>query len=82
MAQQLKPANSTGLGKQVPPDRSHILIFFDQAGFEKTEAIRFFQHYQTTGWKGHKGNPISNWKTKANEWIWELKRLNPHLRFK
>lgn len=38
MAQQRKPANSTGLGKQVPPDRSHVLIFFNQAGFAETEA--------------------------------------------
>jgi len=38
MAQQPKPANSTGLGKQVPPERSHVIIFFDQAGFSEVEA--------------------------------------------
>jgi hypothetical protein len=82
MVQQLKPANSTGLGKQVPPEYNHVLVFFDQAGFAETEAHRFLKHYEDNGWTGLKGNPIRNWKTKANEWIWELKRLNPHLRFK
>jgi len=82
MAQQIKRANFTGLGKQVPPQREHVFVFFDQAGFTETEAQRFFQHYKTTGWTGQKGNPIHNWKTKANEWIWELKLINPHLRFK
>jgi len=82
MARLLKHASSTGLGKQVPPERSHVMIFFAQAGFGKTEAQRFLKHYENNGWTGLKGNLIHNWKTKANEWIWELKRLNPHLRFK
>jgi len=82
MARQIKPANFTGLGKDVPPDRSHILIFFNQAGFAEAEAQRFLKYYENNDWTGLKGKPIRNWKTKANEWIWELKRLNPHLRFK
>ncbi|MDB5141417.1 MAG: hypothetical protein JWQ66_130 [Mucilaginibacter sp.] len=72
----------TGLGSQVPPAWEHVLIFFDQAGFPETEARQFFQHYEETEWKGLKGGLIRNWKTKAQEWIWEIKLQNPHLRIK
>jgi hypothetical protein len=63
-------------------DSGHVLIFFNQAGFPETEAQRFLKYHESNGWTGLKGNAIANWKTKANEWIWDLKRLNPHLRFK
>jgi uncharacterized protein (DUF3820 family) len=71
-----------GLGNEVPPAWEHVLIFFDQAGFPETEAQQFFQHYEEMQWKGLKGGLIRNWKTKAQEWIWEIKLQNPHLRIK
>ena len=71
-----------GLGSEVPPAWEHVLIFFDQAGFSETETKQFFQHYDEMEWKGLKGGLIRNWKTKAQEWIWEIKLRNPHLRLK
>ena len=71
-----------GLGRQVPPVWEHVLIFFDQAGFPETEAKQFYHHYEEMQWKGLKGGMIRNWKTKAQEWIWEIKLRNPHLRIK
>jgi hypothetical protein len=82
MAGQISNAKIVGFGNQVPPTWEQVSIFFDQAGFTNAEAKRFYQHYERAGWKGVKGNPIRNWKTKAHEWIWEIKMLNPHLRFK
>ena len=78
----MKGIKRIGLGGEVPPAREHVLIFFDQAGFGDAEAERFYQHYEDTGWKGLKGGLIRNWKTKAQEWIWELKLADPYLRFK
>ncbi|HEX3384402.1 MAG TPA: hypothetical protein VHS53_04405 [Mucilaginibacter sp.] len=69
-----------GLGSQVPPIWEHVLIFFDQAGFAESEARQFFQHHDDMKWKGLKGDLIRNWKTKAQEWVWEIKLQNPHLR--
>jgi hypothetical protein len=71
-----------GLGREVPPAWEHVLIFFDQAGFPETEAKQFFQHYEGMQWNGLKGGIIRNWKTKAQEWIWEIKLQNRHLRIK
>jgi len=73
---------SSGLGRQVPPVLAHVLIFFDQAGFHETEARRFYNHYESRDWSGLKGRQIRNWKTKAQEWLWEIKQRNPHLRMK
>ena len=78
----MNEAKTSGTGGQVPPVWEHVLIYFDQAGFEETEARSFFDHYEGSGWKGSKGGLIRNWKTKASEWLWELKLEHPYLRFK
>jgi hypothetical protein len=79
----MKAAKTTrGLGRQVPPQFDHVMIFFDQAGFTETEARRFYNHYEDMDWRGLKGGLIRNWKTKAQEWLWEIKLRNPHLRMK
>ncbi len=72
----------SGFGRQVPPRLQYVLIFFDQAGLSETEARRFYNHYEDMDWRGLKGAPIRNWKTKAQQWIWEIKLLHPHLRMK
>ena len=75
-------SGKTGLGGEVPPAKEHVRIFFDQAGFAETEAKKFFHHYDEMGWRGLKGGLIRNWKTKAQEWLWDIKLLHPHLRVK
>lgn len=82
MAIKKRASGKTGLGGEVPPAREHVDIFFDQAGFAETEAEEFFQHYEEMDWHGLKGGLIRNWKTKAQEWLWEIKAQNPHLRLK
>ena len=69
-----------GLGSEVPPQWEHVLIFFDQAGFTESEARQFFQHYESSNWCSPKGTPIKSWKTKAQEWIWNIKMRHPYLR--
>jgi len=71
-----------GLASQIPPASEYVVIFFDQSGFTVTEAQQFYQHYEEMEWRGLKGGLIGNWKTKAQEWIWEIKLRNPHLRLK
>jgi hypothetical protein len=82
MDRKINSRKSVGLGKQVPPALAHVLIFFDQAGFTETEAKHFYNHYEEMDWRGIKGGLIRNWKTKAQEWLWEIKLRNPHLRMK
>lgn len=62
-----------GLGKQVPPNRVFVSIYFAQKGLPESEAERFFLYYEDRDWKNTEGNPIRNWKTVACEWIWNKK---------
>jgi hypothetical protein len=78
----MKSKRKTGLGTEVPPAFVNVQIFFDQAGFSEAEAEHFFHHYDEMEWRGLRGGLIRNWKTKAQEWIWEIKLHNPHLRIK
>jgi hypothetical protein len=61
-----------GLGWQLPPNPEFVKIYFLQKGRSETEAVRFIQHFEASGWKRDTGNPIRNWKTMACDWIWEL----------
>lgn len=38
-------------------------------GFCNLQAHKFFNHYETNGWKQAKGNPIVNWQAAVNLWI-------------
>lgn len=62
-----------GFGKQVPPKREFVSIYFAQKGLPESEAERFFSYYDNIGWKNANGNSVHNWKTLACDWIWEKK---------
>ena len=59
----------TGLGKEIPPDLFHVKIYFSYFGRDEYCAAAFYDHYQSMGWKNLKGQPISNWKVLAWQWI-------------
>lgn len=59
-----------GFGRQVPPERGFVLIYFLQKGMPESEAERFYDHYTNKDWKNEERNPIQNWKTVASDWIW------------
>ena len=62
-----------GFGKEIPPIRKFVSIYFAQKGFPESEAERFVMHYELKGWKNTEGNPVQNWKTLACDWIWNKK---------
>jgi hypothetical protein len=66
-----------GLGKQVPPEKVFVLIYFAQKGMPDSEAMRFYNYYESVGWKNEEGNPIQNWKTLASEWTWRILHGKP-----
>jgi hypothetical protein len=62
-----------GFGRQVPPKRAFVSIYFAQKGLPESEAERFFSYYDNIDWKNADGNPVRNWKTLACDWIWDKK---------
>ncbi|QQT55344.1 hypothetical protein I6I98_08840 [Sphingobacterium multivorum] len=58
-----------GLGRQIPPDLFHVKVYFSYFGRDERYAAVFFDHYQSLAWKNQKGQPISNWKVLAWQWL-------------
>jgi len=65
--------SSQGNGKNVPPKKEHVAIYFIQKEMTSIEVEEFYDYYQSKGWKDKSGLPLKNWKTMACEWIWSKK---------
>jgi len=63
---------NTGFGKDVPPLKEHVIIYFVQKGCVEKDAIDFFAYFYEKRWKNYQGKTLSNWKMAA--WEWVLKR--------
>lgn len=55
--------------KFTPPELNHVIIYFQQKGFEKNEAERFFNYYQSNGWMIGGRAKMKDWKAAARNWI-------------
>jgi len=54
--------------------KKEILFFFKEKQWPEIEAKKFFNHYESVGWK--KGiNPIENWQAAAESWMLKSKDL-------
>lgn len=53
---------------ELPPDQNMVIDFFLKEKASKDEALKFWNHYESTGWKsGH--TPIQNWQAAATKWL-------------
>ncbi|SEN57259.1 hypothetical protein SAMN05192574_103560 [Mucilaginibacter gossypiicola] len=59
-----------GYGKQVPPDKSFVIIWFLEKGGSELTAISFYKFYQSRKWCNNHGKTISDWKMRAWDWLW------------
>lgn len=59
-----------GIGKNVPPEKIHVIIYFIQKGQSEYEAVQFYEEYNVRAWKNKHNESISNWKLHAWNWIW------------
>ncbi|RQO30399.1 hypothetical protein DBR32_12580 [Taibaiella sp. KBW10] len=59
-----------GFGVSIPPLLAHVEIYFLQAGCSVNQAHSFFEWYTALNWKYKNGNPVSNWKKVAWEWVY------------
>lgn len=63
----------TGSGKDVPPQKKHVFIYFVQKGCSEHDADAFFQFFDQRNWRTYRGKILSNWKMAA--WQWILKQI-------
>ena len=58
-----------GSGKNVPPCRELVVIYFLEKGMSAAMAVDFFAHFDSRKWLNHRNCLLANWKTTAWEWI-------------
>ena len=55
--------------KSQVPDLSEVEHFFEQSQFPRSEAQKFYTHYQSSGWKTGDQMKILSWQAVARKWM-------------
>ena len=68
---RLRTTNSENLSdeKSQVPDLSETEQFFEQNQFPRSEAQKFYAHYQSSGWKTGDQMKILSWQAVARKWM-------------
>ena len=68
---RLRTTNSENLPdeKFQVPDLSEVEQFFEQNQFSRSEAQKFYAHYQSSGWKTGDMKKIISWLAVARKWM-------------
>ncbi|MFN8258051.1 MAG: hypothetical protein U0W24_20345 [Bacteroidales bacterium] len=59
--------------KMIVPMLDEVIEFFKSENYTEIEAQKFFNHYESNGWKVGGKTPMKNWKAAARNWM-----LNSH----
>ncbi len=57
------------------PDLNEVITFFKTENFPELEARKFFNHFESNGWKVGGKTPMNNWNAAARNWILNSKRF-------
>ena len=49
----------------LPPTQQDCILYFEENGYNKDAAIKFFTYYSVADWYDSKGAKVSSWKQKA-----------------
>jgi hypothetical protein len=60
----------------VPPTLDQVLNFFTTETYPEPEAQKFFNHYQSNGWKIAGKTPMEDWQASAHKWILNTQNFN------
>jgi hypothetical protein len=60
-----------------PPPLPCVITFFHIEGFSQLEARKFFNHFESNGWKFCGRAPMKNWHAAARNWMFNTQKYNP-----
>lgn len=63
---KVAPKKEKGL---IPPSLDQVKTFFKLESFPELEAQKFFNHFQSNGWKVGGKSPMKDWHAAARNWI-------------
>lgn len=61
------PTKEIKRGRFTPPTLEEVKAYCEERK-SPVDPVRFFEYFQTGGWKDSKGNPVRNWKQKLITW--------------
>jgi hypothetical protein len=61
----------------VIPFYQEIADYFKAKNHNELEAQKFFNHYESNGWKVGGRTPMKNWQAAANNWMINAQKFNP-----
>lgn len=62
--------------KNIPPELSQIIQFFNSEEYPEIEAHKFYNHFQSNGWKVGGKSPMKDWHAAARNWMLNTKAFN------
>lgn len=69
--------------KSIPPSLSQVIQFFENEKHSIIEAHRFFNHFESNGWKVGGKTPMKNWHAAARNWMLNTNKFltpsKPHI---
>jgi hypothetical protein len=63
--------------KFIPPSLEEITAYFKEKSSLEIEAQKFFNHFESNGWKIGGRSPMKKWTAAANNWILNAEKFNP-----
>jgi hypothetical protein len=60
-----------------PPELNKVIPFFKIEGYSEMEARKFFNHFESNGWKVGGKSPMKNWHAAARNWMLNIEKFNP-----
>jgi hypothetical protein len=60
-----------------PPELQKVIVFFRLETFPEIEAHKFFNHFQSNGWRVGGKSPMKDWHAAARNWMLNSKKFNP-----
>jgi hypothetical protein len=65
------------VAKFTPPKLEEIYLYFREKNAPEIEGQKFFNYFESNGWKIGGRSPMKNWKAAANNWILNAEKYNP-----
>lgn len=62
---------------KIPPILDEVLTFFKSETYPELEAWKFFNHFESNGWKVGGKTPMQNWHAAARNWMLNASRFAP-----
>lgn len=62
--------------EKIPPSEDIVMDFFLLKKIPRQEALKFFNHFQSNGWRVGGRTPMKNWHAAAEKWILNTPNFN------